>query len=709
MKRASALLTVLLIIVFWSLREASADPTPGYAAVQQAFLHEDFEAATSLAQSFILQHPDVPEVPRVWLWLALSLDRLERSGEGLAELDRLKARVPLTDPLWPELLFWEGEISRRASQWLRAKLAYQRLIEQYPKSSWVSQAQLGIGLIYVQQQGYDSAIGYLHEVALQRPGTQIALDALLFEGLCHLRLEHFSDAVGIFQPLLLQLKEPTVIAQTSVYLGESLSGLERYDDAARAFQRAITAAGTSSWAGLAQFGLGWALYQADRCEESVEALEWYVRQEDRPATTPRDGREHRLEALFAQGSCLIRLNRSAEASTRFEELLLRAPSHPLALQGGLLLADLYRDQGRVAAAKEILHRLLGRTRDPTTQAQIQVRLGAIALEQGNAAQAKTIFELARQSEEVPLQQAALNGLGDVQMFLGDLLGAKHWYEKAMALASQTSLANYAMFQLGRIQLLLGALDEAVHTFEQLAATSDPGLADEARLGLALAYLNRRQEDRARSLLQELRAQHPTSLIAARAAYYQALIALGDSDEALAQRLCQEVMTKAPKSEEAVDARLLLADLYGRRTSVADAMSWLEEAYRSASLPSRHRARLAKRLGDFARSQQAYTEAIRWYDEAAAQLPSQRGEIAYRVASCYEEAGDFDTAITWYQQIDQPPWRVRGQLATAKLYEREDRLGDAQAIYEALAHEPIPEAKIAQERLATLRHPASHEE
>lgn len=689
------------VIILWFSGVASAESTPGYASVQQAFLREDFEQATALAQNFILENPAAAEVPRVWLWLILSLDRLDRSKEALNELERLKSRLAPNDPLWPEVCFWEGEVARRASQMVRSKLAYQRLIERYPGSSWVSQAQLGLGLIYIQQQAYESAVGYLHEVALRRPGTAIAMDALLFEGLCDLRLDRFQDAVGLFEPLLIQLKEPEVIAQASVYLGESLGGLTRYDDAVRSYQRAINVAPLSRWAALAQFGLGWALYQSDRCDESIDAFEGYLNRVDHP--------EHQLEALFAQGTCLMRMGREREGVGRFEQILTINPKHPLAFESGLVVADTYRREGRLVDAKELLHRLLKRPLDETSRAQLQLRLGAIALEQGNAPQAITVFELARQSGELPIQQLALNGLGDTQLFLGRLADAKRFYEKTILLSERTSLADYARYQIARLQLLLGNLDEALAMFQQLSLSSDPSLANDARLGLALTYLNQHRDDEARALLGQLRLQRPTSVTAARAAYYQALLLLGEGDDLTAQRLCQETIAKAPRTEEALDARLLLIDLQARRTSVRDAIAWLTQLYASEDLPLTHRGKLAKRLGDFARAEQDYAEAIKWYDEAATLLPSMQGEVSYRIASCYEEAGDLELAMRWYQQSEQPPWRIRGQLALAKLLERNDRLSQAEAIYAELANEPIPEAKMAQERLVALRGTSSKEE
>ena len=60
------------------------------------------------------------------------------------------------------------------------------------------------------------------------------------------------------------------------------------------------------------------------------------------------------------------------------------------------------------------------------------------------------------------------------------------------------------------------------------------------------------------------------------------------------------------------------------------------------------------------------------------------------------------AIHRYRSIQQGAWQVRGQLATAKLMERQSRWDEAMGVYDALAGQAVPEAKLAAERLAALR-------
>jgi len=689
---------VCLAAVTWcELDVRAAEPTPDYAAIQRAFLQEDFEQVIPLAQSFVDQHPEAPESPRVQVWLALSLDRVQRTQEALKTIDQLKARLTPSHPLWPEVLFWEGQISRLSLQMVRAKVAYLRLLEQYPTCMWASQAQLGVGIVYSHLQAYDVAIQYFHEVALRQAGTPVAQEALLLQGVSHLQLRQFQEAVVALEPLLGQLKDPALIGQAALYVGEGFSGLGRYDDAARAYQQAINAAEESQWGQLAHFGLGWADYKLGRCEESVQVFERYL--------SEMAAGGHRTEALFAQGSCLMRLGKEREALHRFEEIVSRDPKHALALESGLMIADAYRRQERFDLAKALLHTLLQHHPDPLARAQIQLPLGAIALGQGNAAQARTVFELAAQSEEPAIRQPALNGLGDVQMFLGDLDAARQWYEEAIRIDPSSPRATYAQYQLGRVQLQLGALDDAVDIFQRLAASPDPVVVDDARLALVIAYLNQRKEDVARSLLEAIRQERATSPAAGRAAYYEALLALDEDDEGRAQQWCAEAVAKAADTEEGFEARLLLIELQHRAGSSHDFMAALEQMYHSGDLPRSSHAKLAKRIGDLARNERTYPQAIAWYKQALELSPSLASEGTYRIASCYEEAGDFEEAAAWYQRVPHAPWRVRGLLAAAKLLQRQDRIKEAEGIYERLAAEPIPEAKVVREWLVALRHDA----
>lgn len=708
--RTVASLLQLLLASSLMTRAAAAEPTVAYPAIQHAFLREDFEVVTRLSRAFLSQHPDAPEVERVWLWLALSLDRLQRSGDALNEFELLKRRLSREEAVWPEVLFWEAEVSRRALQMSRAKVVYEQLLRDAPTSTWAVQARFGLGLVYVHQQAFQRALGHFQDVASSGRSASLAVNARLLQGFCHLQLKQFPEAVKSLEPLLSQLRHPQLIAQTAFYLGESLSALGRYEEAVRAYRRAVELPEASRWSRLAQFGLGWVYAKMDRCEQSVDVLEGYVA--SGPSYLPVVGAGQvmveapRAEALLMQGQCLLRVGREAEALARFERLTSSEVTHPAAIEGGILAIDVYRRQGRFATAHAMTHALLRQPMTAAARARLHLQLGALALEQANATQATTVFRLAAQSPERDIQSSALSGLGDVQRLLGQLALAQQLYEEAVRVAEDPSVASAAWFQLGRLYQQRGAFAQAITIFQRLMGSDNAALADNARLALVTAYLNQQEMGLASLLLETTRRMRPRSLVAGRAAYYQAVLALDAGHDLLAKQLCREAMTHAAGTDEAVEALLLLADLEARAAPASGVATRLQQAYASAALRPSAQAKFAKRLGEFARARGAYAEAIRWSEHAASLWPALEGELTYQMAACYEEAGDREVAIRWYQQVDQPPWRVRGRLAAAKLLEREERSQEAEAIYVSLMQEAIPEAKVARERLAAMTEQSS---
>ena len=701
---------ILLGILFGPAASAEFADSASYPAIQQAFLREDHETVVSLAQAFLTQSPAAPQASQIGIWLAISLDRLGRVDEALHTLDRLKAHLERDDPLWPELVYWEGDISRGADRLTQAQRAWTQLLEEFPDSRWASsQVRLSLGLSFVSQEAFGKALEHLRAIKTNTPHDPMALEVRLLQGLCLLRLQRFEEAMAMFEPLLEELREPDEVARATFYLAEASSRLGRHAEAIQAYRRARRMDPDSRWGQLSWFGLGWAQFQLGRCQESVATLAGFYQ---------RTAVGHKTEALFAWGTCLMQLGEDEQASRLLHRLLEREPSHPLAGEGELLIAEIDRRGGRLREAAARLERLLGQAQDASLRAAAHLRLGTVRLAQGDSAGATDHFGAARQASELEIHLAALNGLGDIQMYVGDYQKAQRRYEEVRGLWEQADTASpagsagpvtpaydgwaYALYQLGRIQLLRGEYTEAVASFRRLIREAPPPLADDARLALALTAVHQHDETHARRQLHAIRQTQMGSVVAARAAYYLAMLALAEGREETVRALCQEALAGAPGSAEGVEAHIVLAELDVGRGSSEAALARLRTVFDTPGLAIHHRGTVAKRLGDFLRGRADFAQAIHWYELAAALAPSLRGEVAYRLASCYEEAGDMEVAISRYRAALGSGWMVRGQLAAAKLLERQGQWEAAEAVYASLAEEPIPEAKVAREHLASLR-------
>ena len=738
-----------------SAEEVVAASEESYAAAQAAFLQEDFARVIELVHPLVSELSaeelstahvpgDAAKLARLWLWDALSLARLQRSADALRELDRLKhcvSGLPLgtvaqqeTRGMVPEALFWEGEISRNASKLIRAQLAYQQVLLNFPDSSWRAQAQMGLALSVFRQQNYELAAGYFHEVALASSGSPNSWEVKLLEGVCVLRLRQLHTARAIFQTLTAPFVPRTIRAQACFYLGETLTSLRAFTAANDAYKQAIECDGQSRWARLARFGLGWSYFQQHRCRESLALFSDYLAESATP--TLEGGAAHsdtlqelpepgRAERLFAQGRCTMELGDEPAALRAFDTLRADDPEHPLATDAALHMARIFERQQRFAEEQSVLEAVIRQAFNPDQVRQANLQLGLLMLSKGQSAQALEQLQFASESADVEVRQAALNGLGDAQLSLGQYDEALRWYEQAIRLSPTSRGSRYARYQQGRLKLQTGQTADAIHAFHTLlleeAEQTSPAAASEAadraatplapesrafvidtRLALAFAYLSTAQAESAALELDRLQSQTPSPAQRARADYYRALLAAQAGQEAEARQWCEQAIRRFPQSDEAFQARVLLADLVITHASADEAMTTLGRLFGSLEeLPGGRRGALVRKLGDLAKHAAAYAQAIHWYELAWQDLPAQRSELDYLIASCYEEGTDLSAAFHRYQAITDAPWQVRGQLAAAKLMEREQRWQEAMRIYERVMRQAVPEAKIAQERRSSL--------
>ena len=720
-----------------------------FGAVQTAFLQENFTRVVDLVRPFMAEGVSHPQAQRVWLWYVLSLDRLNRSDEALQELDRLKSNLIQRaehgaelrrQPLWPEVLYWEAEISRRQDKMLRARMAYELLLQSVPESTWRQQARLGLGLVLLNEQDLDAAASRFAELTVDAaPNSSLAKQGQFLLAVCDVQRQDFTAAIVRLRRLLEQspdlarspyrTTDPATQAdlgprwgwraQVQVYLADALAGLRQFDDAAALYRQIIDAQPQSRWAQLARFGLGWIEFQQGRCEDSLKDFAAYraagVQAADRAESfAPPDSR---AELLFAEGRCLMAVGGETEALARFRLLRQEEPEHDLAVEAGFSIGELLEREGRYDDALAMLDELGRQAFEIRQIEQAQLRAAAVAAAAGRLELAAARYQQASASPEFATAQAGLNGLGDVEARRGRLDAAEAWYRKSIDQLPTSQAGLYASFQLGRLQAQAGKTADAIATFKRLCggaqavvgphAQAARRIAVEARLALAFTYVSQNQPELARAELEFLRAQDHTSPEAARAGYYLAVLAGQDGRVAEARQLCDEVIRQAPTSQEAMQARLMLAEIVSSADSPQQAMAFFADPAFWQHLSRAQRSELEKKLGDIARQARAWAAAIHWYELAWQDAPSRQAELDYRIASCYEAGGDAALAAHRYRAIAEEPWRVRGQLAAAKLMERQERWPEAIAIYDALTRQGVPESKIAQERLMALQAVRSH--
>ncbi|MBI2093999.1 MAG: tetratricopeptide repeat protein [Candidatus Omnitrophica bacterium] len=534
-----------------STEESTAD----YLAIQRVFLQEDFSETNRLSEAFLSRYPDAPGATRVALWRILSLDRIGEKQQALAKIRLLMERLPQTDALWSEAVFWDGEISRRSQETARAARAYRRLLEKSANSQWTSQARMGLGLVCIQEQEFEKAQEHFRKVSTDRKATPLGQEAQVLEGLCLLRLRKFQEAASFLEPLMGSLQQANLRAQAFCYLGESFSGLKDFAQALTHYRAALEST-DSPWEAVAQFGVGWSAAELNRCQESVEAFDRYF---------SLRLKERRAEALFIQGRCLLQLGKEREGIWRLKQMSSEFPGHPLALESGLIVSERYRLERRWDLAKQSLHALLRQHPEGRRRAKVLVSLGRLALDQTNVAEARTVLQLAAKTDELAVKQEALSGLAEIQVFLGNFQAAEDLYEEAMWLDEESAAAVAAAYRVARLRLDMNDANGAIAILQRLESTAQGRLKEDAQIGLVAAYLAQRKDMLAKEIIRKIYAEKPSQMMSGRVAYYEALLTLGEGNELLASQFCRDATLWAIHTEEGFEAKLLLIEMEGAKS------------------------------------------------------------------------------------------------------------------------------------------------
>lgn len=677
-----------LVLVATSVSTAGAlELSTSYMAVQRAFLREDFSKASRLAESYINTKRSETKSAQVWLWWVLSLDRLGRTDLALERLKDLKTEISPDDPLWPEIWYWEGDLSSRAQDMVRARVAYQRLLQEYPDSTWTAQAQLGLGLAYLKQQAYSRAMPYFKNLARQQAGTSIAEEARLFIGICAYQMQRYWETVAVFNALLPQIEDPRRLAQVAFYLGESLRHLDRTDQAHEAYQKAVNAPSDSRFGSLAAFALGWESYAGGSCKEAVGYFDRFLK---------AGISENRDQGLLAKADCLARSQEPDRAVELLTTLVEEYPRTDPAIEGVFRLSEYWYQQGALDQAHHWMNIL--KTWSPSSRiaARRQLHLGKLALHEGRPDVALNAYREVVDSGEIGLRQAALSGLGDTYLYLGQHRSAREFFERAAEMDPGTDYAAYAVYQLGKLYLEQEDWGRAKEHFADLLEDPASGLQSDAQLAMGLMALAQNQDILAKEQFRHLIEKQPDSPAAAKARFYLGLLKL-DEDREQAKDLFSKTIDILPRSEEAVEARILLVEFGSGFENLAQLAEMVDDVRLAAS----QRASISDYLAQRALGENRLVEAIRWFDRSIILNPAKEGQSVYHMAEAYEAGGDIPLALNWYQSINSVPWQTRGRFAAAKLFERQGDVDAVIGIYESLAQESIPESKVVQERLNRL--------
>lgn len=619
--------------------------------------------ANSTYQAVAEGHPYAPEAPAA-VYLA---------GVGLFEQNR-----PLEAAPYFQLVLdrYSGDTG---SAFVFASPAHQELVE----------ASLCLLEYSYHQAGEAGQMAGAPHLALQKmppSGSRWRAYTLLLDADALAAVDRFPEAQAALAVLQDEYPDDAVGIRANRLLAWTYARQGRQDLAIATEQAMLarfTAQDDQQNLGSAQLTIAHSHFNAKRYDEAAASYRQYVQR--------FPGQGHKLEALYQEGLCYVRLGRAGDAVDRWSLITGEAPQSPEARKAWLRSGDILFQAGHFDEARQQFNALMENFPDQAAQAAATLRLGRCDFNEGNGRAALAQFRRIETTYPESAEAAeAVEGITQILYALGRD-GDSSALQELAGNYPASDLAPEAGFELalqvytaGDFALAAGMFDDLCGKYPRYSA------ADRNFYYAADAWEKAGEIDRARSGWAGFLDYFPHSELAPAGLFHLAAIRFTDGQYNVAVQDFRRVL--GMPAEDEIHAAALYNLALGQRIlgDPEAALSALEQ-YRASRFEADGReVAVARTMAELNRELGRPRQAAELFQEAVAlgALPEETVELNYLAGACLREAGDFAAALGAYaRSIDSADksnsFRLSALAQTADLHEQKGDFKGALAAYRDL--------------------------
>ncbi|MBU1045410.1 MAG: tetratricopeptide repeat protein [Candidatus Omnitrophica bacterium] len=453
---------------------------------KQVFKDGFYDSAIRQLQQFKKDYPDSKRMFEVEFLIArcyLKQGHLYKASSAFEEL--LKKSKESAPDKTDEIMFWSGETYFKGKDYKRARVFYQKIVDEFSQSHFASYASYNSAWASYELKDFSQAKNEFeyfinkfpnHEYV---PEAQFKIGEILFESNQHAQAQTF---------LLVYLKKqpkPENLARAHCLLGEIFYRMGNYSQAIEHYKVSLEKGPSSNYAPYARYGIGWAYFDLGDYKQSLKAFEDFL----------EFFSAHKLaEIVYLQaGESNRKLEQYDKALELYDEMIKKFPNGKLAARALFAKAKTFSDLNRTDQAISCYQSLVKQFPQNQLIAEVHYNLGILYLKKLNdkSSALKELKLVIQLTNDPKIKVNALSKIADIYLESGDVELAQKGYDKILIDFADSPYADYAQYQLGISFLKQGRLDAAILAFNNVINNfpQSASLAP-ARYQLGIAYFKK---------------------------------------------------------------------------------------------------------------------------------------------------------------------------------------------------------------------------
>jgi len=682
----------ILVLFIISSSLASEDPKETELLFMAKKAYEDgfYEVSLGMLERFQKNYQGSAKIPQAILLSGQCYFYQGRYLEALNIFESLEYR-PQADNLRDELYFWMGEVHFKGNNFQKAAAFYQKLIDNYPQSSYIPAAYYSLGWSLAELGKFNQASQIFKRLIEKFPQEPQSKDAAFKLIECLYNLKEYAELKTRIKPVFeLYSKDTLRLPYLYFYLAESEYYTDHLDPAAKNYLKSAQVSKEPKVQRLAKLGLGWSYLKLAKYNEAQEA--W--------ADIPSSSLDKKsLEILLlGQAVLMSQTNRVYEAKKLYEQLIKLSTDPLISLQAYVGKADAHYNLAEYDQAISVYQAGLDKISQTKAPAELpaelidklRYNLGLAYIKQGQINASVDLFNSITGKDNDNFRKInLLFQIAQAYQEANELLKAEETYAKIIKSYPDSPALDYAQYQLGVLQLNRLDYDQAAASFKLvLKKYPQSKFLSDALYALAMAYFQQADYARSSEFFAKFQNEFKNAPLRGEAQYMlgNSLISLGKVNEALSvfkdtlkldsldmelrQKLEYEIADcydKLGQESEAMSRFKLLRSKYPNSKLTADILWWLGQYYYRSNdldLARRYFGSLAKDFPDSRLAAEAfYAIGLTFSDENKFELAADnfnsavkfgkadlKVQAAVALADIFNRAGKSEEALAQYNRI-----------------------------------------------------------